>query len=124
MSKGKVVDMFSKKPMDEEKQNTKLNDYLVENKGRYVGSITKEHAEHLRDSLKLLNGRREQITKLMLEWEEDYNDHMAEIFDMLAGDLRLKQEDFDPISEDVFIDEKGSVFVVLRPEEVDPNKIH
>lgn len=118
MAKGKVVDMFSKKPMDEDKQNTAGNDYLANN-GRYVGSITVDKAEGLRNYLSILNGRREQLLRLIDALEGDYQEHMDEVYDILRGDLKVKYEEFDPMTEDVYIDEHGSVFLVVRPEESD-----
>jgi hypothetical protein len=124
MKKGKVVDMFSKKPLDTETQDTKANDQQAEHGGRYAGNIDKEYARALRTHLNVLNGRMRQIDELIRQWEEDYNLHVDEIYQMLQEDLDIQSEDFNPDLEDVYIDENGHVWFMTRPIKNQPTNLH
>lgn len=120
MKKGKVVDMFSRTAMDVNQQNTKANDKLTEEHGRYIGSVHKDTAEEIRNRMQSLNSRSMQIEAMIQGWETDYKAHMLNLYSIMKM-LGVKVEDFNPQTQEVMISENGDMWIVDLPK---PGSIH
>lgn len=109
MEKGKVIDMFSRKPMDVIRQDTKQNDEMTSKDGIYAGHIDKELAKIVRDSVASLDAKSDQIDAMVADWEEQATEH----FGMLDSILRLLDVDgFHAGTHKLSISEDGHVWVI------------
>lgn len=114
--KGKVVDIFSRSAMDEERQDTKANDRLTEEQGHYIGSIHKDNADILRNRMRMLSARSTQIEAMIKQFEVDYRDHFAEMAHILHL-LGMDGVKFDPRTQDIMISENGDLWIIDLPKD-------
>jgi predicted secreted protein len=116
MTKGKVVDMFSRKTMDITNQDTAKNEQQA-SEGTYVGHIHKETADLVRKSETELEARASQIDAMVAQWEQFAMAHFGLIDQVLQI---LDIDGFDPRIHAVSISEDGHVWVVPRKDEKTP----
>lgn len=121
--KGKVYDMFTRKDIDEERQDTSTNDNLANDFGKYVGALEKEHSDTIRTNLQRLQAWQEQIDAMINEWEKAYEKHQLTVLGALKK-LKVSPNDFDPGIHDVFISEDGHVWLVEREKMKTKGKLH
>lgn len=118
MRKGKIVDIFSGKPMDTIHQNTEENDRLVQENGKYVGHIHKNIAKVFRDRMRLLDAKSDQIDRLVEEWEQLVQHHTRELANLFVM-LDVDPGTFNPEHHGVMISEDGHVWIVDLPKSGD-----
>lgn len=109
---GQVIDLFSRKDMEEEVQDTKANDEQTSEMGKYAGHVHEDTAKEIRDNLKGLQSRQVQIDSMILKWENDYQAHARRVLGLVE---KLGVKNFDPRKHDVFIGEDGHIWIVDRP---------
>lgn len=110
MKDAKVIDLFSRKDMNDHQQDTSLTD-VVASKGKFVGTLSEEKSKAYRLRMKHLTGRGEQIDAMAEKWQADYQEYIMEVYSELQ-DFGVEFEDFDPMTQDVAIDEAGKMWIV------------
>lgn len=108
--KGKVIDLFSRKPMDVPTGN-EANDESVMEGGMYLGHIHEESASIIRQVGTLLEGRAKQIDHMVAIWEQEALDYYEMIGDVLGI---LNVEGFDPATHEMQVSEEGHVWIVKK----------
>lgn len=108
---GKVIDLFSKKTAGEVRQDEEKNTQLVEDHGRYVGSVSKQKADEIRSRIQYLDDREAQIDAMIQSWELHQAEHLEELQRII---ITKGVTSYDPEFEDVVISEDGHMWIVDR----------
>lgn len=116
MGKSKVVDMFSRKQMDDHGQDTEANDEVARSRGTFIGALSKETAERLTSQMRTLNGRGEQLNAMSEQWQQDFAAHVADLHRELMA-IGMKASDFDAETQDIALGKDGKVWVVNAPQD-------
>lgn len=95
------------------KHDFKQNDALVEQHGKYIGVLTKQRTESLRQTIDMMEFKKQQIELLMSEYEEircGYAEMVSESMNFLGA--KNNGVDYDPEVWEFFVDREGHCWVV------------
>ncbi|WP_127505967.1 hypothetical protein [Paenibacillus humicus] len=109
-----IYDFLSRQPLNKLKQhNYEQNDRIIEQHGKYIGVLTKQRTETLREIIDLMELKKKQIEQLMSEFEElrsGYDGMVLEAVSFLGA--KKNGIDFDPETWDFYVDVKGHCWVI------------
>ncbi|BFH67373.1 hypothetical protein J27TS7_16280 [Paenibacillus dendritiformis] len=115
-----IYDFLSRQPLSKLKQhNNEQSDKIIEQHGKYIGVLTKQRTESLRQIIDLLELKKNQIEQLMSEFEElqsGYDEMVIEAVNFLEA--KKNGVDFDPETWDFYVDVKGHCWVVKNSSKV------
>ncbi|GGF88667.1 hypothetical protein [Paenibacillus aceti] len=114
-----IYDFLSRQPLSKLKQhNYEQNDKIIEQHGKYIGVLTKQRTESLREIIDLMKLKKNQIKQLVSEFEElrsGYDEMVQEAVSFLEA--KKNGVDFDPETWDFYVDVKGHSWVVKKEKE-------
>lgn len=109
-----IYDFLSRQPLSRLKHHDyEQNDRIIEQQGKYIGVLTKQRTESLREIIDLMELKKKQIEQLMSEFEElrsGYDEMVLEAVSFLGA--KKNGVDFDPEIWDLYVDVKGHCWVV------------
>ncbi|WP_435924464.1 hypothetical protein [Paenibacillus sp. DYY-L-2] len=109
-----IYDFLSRQPLSRLKYHDyEQNDRIIEQHGKYIGVLTKQRTESLREIIDLIELKKKQIEQLMSEFEElrsGYDEIVLEAVSFLGA--KKNGVDFDPETWDFYVDVKGHCWVV------------
>lgn len=109
----RVISLKSGKRLN--RQDTKSNDKLANQKGRYIGVLPSEDAEFMRKWHDRMICEQAQINELIDEYEKTHMQYLTDLTSMLLY-LGFDPDSFDPIKERMFISEDGHIWIVDKEE--------
>lgn len=109
----KVINLKSGKRLP--RQDTKLNDKLINQEGRYIGVLPSEDAEFMRKWHDRLTYEQAQIHELIDEYEKNHMQYLTDLTSMMLY-LGFDPESYDPAKEHLFISEDGHIWLVEKKE--------
>ncbi|RUS44560.1 hypothetical protein [Cohnella sp. AR92] len=115
---GKIFDFLSHKAQFELiNHNFKHNDEIVEKHGKYIGVLTKQRTESLRQTIDMMEFMKKQVEQLMSEYEElrcGYEEMVMEAVNFLGAKDNIVE--YDPEGWDFYVDVKGHCWVIKKAE--------
>ena len=107
----KVISLKSGKRLN--RQNTKSNDKLINQEGRYIGVLPSEDAEFMRKWHDRLTYEQAQIHELIEEYEKNHMQYLTDLTSMMLY-LGFDPESYDPTKERLFISEDGHIWLIEK----------
>jgi len=97
------------------KQDTKSNDKLANQEGRYIGVLPSEDAEFMQRWHDRLTCEQAQIHELIDEYEKSHMQYLTDLTSMMLY-LGFDPESYNPEKERLFISEDGHIWLVEKKE--------
>jgi hypothetical protein len=110
----KVIDFFSRKPLDVISKRIRADDNWVDEHGKYIGVLTKRDCKRLREILNemaLLYEQKEKILHLWNQANERYYSKLSYCLTYLE-EHTPEEKKVNLGKDEIYIDENGHVWVV------------
>ncbi|MDU5141880.1 MAG: hypothetical protein E6230_06845 [Paenibacillus dendritiformis] len=109
-----IYDFLSRQSLSKLKQhNYEHNDKIIEQQGKYIGVLTKQRTESLRQTIDMMELKKNQIEQLMSEFgklRSGYDEMVIEAVNFLGA--KKNGVNFDPEKWGLYVDVEGHCWVV------------